>query len=152
MRTVPREEGFSLVEMIVVLAILSLAMVVSIPFVRGSGEALQLDAEARIVAARLREARTTAMLARRQGSVVIRFQPPGVSGPGQRPFYAFRSAKRLQVLTAKGLVTGDSAEFLFMADGGSTGGEIRLFSTGASRTLRIDWLTGAVEDLTEIKP
>ena len=142
-------DGFTLVEMMAVLAILSITVLISIPFVHGPGDGLALDAEARIIASRLREARDTAMLRREATTVVVQFKPAGISGPGLRPLHQVSAPFTLHVETARGLLSDEKAAFRFTSDGGSTGGDIVLAARGSSRTVRVNWLTGAVTIMAE---
>lgn len=137
-------QGFTLLEMLVVLAIMSLVLVISIPFVSGSDAALRLEADSRIVMSRLREARELALLTRRPQTVRLQMKTLDVLGPAARPVQHLAGTRSLIVVTAKGLVDGAEAALVFYEDGGATGGQIELINDEARYRLSINWLTGTV--------
>ncbi len=65
------ERGFTLVEMLVVLAIIAMFLGISTPFVAGFGKGLRLRASAREISSVLRIARSNAVTFRRDFSVVF---------------------------------------------------------------------------------
>src|SRR5436190_9347375 len=68
---VARDDGFTLVEMLVVLGLVALLLVVSLPHSFSSGEARKLDAVAQIIAAKLRETQTSSLSSNRERSLTL---------------------------------------------------------------------------------
>ncbi|WP_421695357.1 GspH/FimT family pseudopilin [Aestuariivirga sp.] len=135
--------GFTLVEMLVVLAILSMVLAVSLPLAIRGGKGGALQADARIVAAKLRQARETALMTRRPTTVLINLTPAGVADAGGS-ILALQAARRVTVVTAKGVSEDRRAAIVFEPNGSSTGGDIQLSGDGHSTRVQVDWLTGAI--------
>lgn len=135
-----RDLGFSLVELVVALAIVALALGLVLANLTPGRHAAGLRAAATEIRAALRAAHSAAITGNRE----IRFaiDPSGRSYilAGQR--YAFRLA---------GFGTGELAAegdgIVFYPTGGSSGGRIVLRSGSASRILEIDPATGRADDV-----
>lgn len=137
-------KGFTLLEMLVVLAIICIVVSISFPITRGLGRRAQLDEDTRLIAARLREGRDLALRQRLSQLVVVHLEEPGIGGPGSATGLTFPNVTRIRVTTAKGLVSGEKAVIQFFPDGGSTGGLVEIFDGDLARRIRVDWLTGSV--------
>jgi general secretion pathway protein H len=132
--------GFTLVEMLVVLAIMAMTVVLSLPFVRKSGDVRSLEAAAQVIAARLRQAQAESV-----GSNAERFFKIDLKNATLlEPKYALPSGTSLHIETAEGQITGDLATIRFFADGSTTGGKIILNKGDNKIELDINWLDGAV--------
>lgn len=133
------ERGFTLLELLVVLVVMSL-VIAAVPIVMSGGLAgLELKAAAREVADTLRHARGRAIAL--NDDVV--FAIDGATGR-----YAVTPGGRGGVL-AEGTevsVRPESAAgaVRFFPDGGSTGGRVTISRDGRRYELRIDWLTGQI--------
>jgi general secretion pathway protein H len=132
--------GFTLVEMLVVLAILAVTMVVSLPYARSSGEARALEASAHILAARLRETQSAAVSNNAERILIIDLPRAKII----KPPYSFPQGIVLHIETTENQIVLDKASIRFFADGGSTGGKITLSNGGSKFEVAINWLTGAV--------
>lgn len=142
-RKVRRMRGFTLVEMLVVLAILGVTLAISLPYAARGGAGFKLRADARLLASKLREARERALSTRRPASVEILLDPPGLSLAGEPPL-RFAAAKQVTVVSARGVGEGDHPVILFEPTGGATGGLVQLTSGSRRINLRVGWLTGAI--------
>ena len=115
------EEGFTLVEMLVVLAILALTTTFAVPLLSGGSEGLRLDMASSELAAALRVTRSAAITRNVQMALMIdvdrrTFRSTVVS---ERPFAPNIEAK---LTFASGLHSGPSdGGFQFFPDGSSTG-------------------------------
>lgn len=140
----PRSNGFTLVELLVCLAIASVLAVMSLPYVAGGAGRMRLESEARGVAALLRGARERA-LAERQ-PIAVRIDPAtrSVTVDGGRSSYRLSASEQLGLLADDGGAKGFVAAIVFAPDGGSSGGLLVMKAGGHQLTLDVDWLTGAV--------
>jgi len=127
----PAQRGFTLIEMIVVLVVVSL--LVGLVLARGPAhsQALDLDATARRVVGTLRVSQARAIADERP--VFVRFGSNAVRLDGDVPM-----ALPTHV-TAAGSVAVD-----FTPDGGSSGGSIILQAGHRRVTIVVDWLTGHI--------
>jgi general secretion pathway protein H len=140
----PASSGFTLLELLVVLAILAFALVLVIGYKPPWSGRFELDTLASELASQLRAVRSEAIahdrpaalqfdVARqryRAGSAAARQLPAGVS---------------IQLLTVAGEQRGAAAgDIRFNPDGSSTGGRIVLAQGKLRVAVGIDWLTGRV--------
>ena len=135
-----REDGFTLIEMLVVLAILAATLAVSLPYVKSSGDGLELEAVAQTVAARLQQTHATAVQTNSEQMFKVDLQ----HGVLLEPNYQLPNQTILQIETAAGFVDQNIGAIRFFADGGSTGGKIILTKNKQHFEIAINWLDGAV--------
>lgn len=126
--------GFTLLEMLVVMAILALATTLFVPLVGGHGGRVSAEAGARTMAAALGRARSQAIA----GNVEARHL-----------IDAERQAKdglKVTLTIAGSEVDGEGRGAIrFYPDGSSSGGSV-LFDDGAKTvTVAVDWLTGGID-------
>jgi general secretion pathway protein H len=131
--------GFTLLEMLVVLAILGLLMAVAMPRTGGKTSAI---AAAKLLAADLARARAEAESANRDVVVVIDVQARAWSGAGRTG--TLPKHLRLELTAAETeRLDRDKAGIRFYAEGGASGG--RVVVLGATKAVvEVDWLTGGV--------
>jgi prepilin-type N-terminal cleavage/methylation domain-containing protein len=129
-----RTAGFTLLETIVVLAILGLALTVTAGFIARPGTAGLLNAASSRVADAMRLARVRAMSENR--AVPFEVSPDG---------HGFRiGAGWMPLGPSITLTMPGSATIVFGADGGSSGGMLSVKAAGGERLVQVDWLTGRV--------
>jgi general secretion pathway protein H len=124
--------GFTLIEMIVAIAILGLALSVVVGFAPRRHGRLELDNAANGLAETLRLARAGA-IAR---STPVLFAPTR-DGGGYAVDGVVRRLPPSVVLTAAPAIR-------FAPDGSASGGTLRLANGSGTQELRVDWLTGQV--------
>lgn len=135
--------GFSLVEMLVVLAILALAAGISLPSIRGIVPTYRLNAAAEAVAGEITLLRTEAVRTGRATRLV--FDPETSRFVSSRRGAPALSMAGWHVLVEGG--TGSRAgpgEIRFLPDGGGSGGRITLTGSAGSRILTVSRATGAI--------
>ncbi len=138
-----REQGFTLLELLVVLGILALASVFVAPLVSRHSPDLALAATARKLANDMRMARASAIRRNVQRTLTIdlkqrRFWVDGVTAASTiAPGIAvdFVTLRNEQMSSGRGRVR-------FFPDGSSTGGNVILSAGGRSVAVDLDWMTG----------
>ncbi len=144
--TLPREAGFTLIEMIVVLAVLGL--VAGLVLARGAPRSagLEMRAATGAVAQAMRVARTEAIMSNRPVTVV--FDPrAGTLRVGARTPRSLPAGTAITVVTTADLVgagAGAPAGIAFQPDGSSSGGRVELARGARHARVGVDWLTGRV--------
>lgn len=142
------DAGFSLLEIMVALAILALAVtLVGVAFGRSS-VGIRFDAAAQELALNLREAQARALRSGKDIALVMdvdtRLYRLQEDPPVQLP-----EGVTLNVVSAGEVMASSRQPVIsFSPDGGSTGGSITLSLEDRSTTISIDWLTGAVTTAT----
>lgn len=144
-RHLNREAGFSLLELLAVVVIVAIAAT-SVLSWRGSGSArVSIQAEAALVAVRLREARAMAI---RNGRSTLVMIDTG-SGRVDAPTGSVRIGKGEDTaITATTAASEQRSEKLvgvrFFPNGSSTGATLRFMRGRHSAEVRVNWLTGRV--------
>jgi general secretion pathway protein H len=137
--------GFTLLEILIVLAILGLAIALAVPVIGRTTPSLELRTTARSVAAALREARGLAIADNREVVVTVdldnRLLSAGVAGN------AVRLGRNLGVslfTAAEEVVDAGTGSIRFFPDGTSTGGRVRVFLGDRKYDVVVNWITGGV--------
>jgi prepilin-type N-terminal cleavage/methylation domain-containing protein len=125
--------GYSLVELLVVLAIMALVVLVAIPAASSTVERMTLSADARTLTTELRALRTTAL--DRQTDIVL---TAGVEGlvPSQGEAIQLSSGTIVEIAQA-----GSESAFVLRWDG-TASGALTLRRGNASLRVEVDRLTG----------
>ena len=137
--------GFTLLELLVVLAIIGLVLAIVPPnLMKGSG-AQALKADTRLVVSGLQYARTRAISLNVPVALVIDSQTKRLSIDGKQQIGNLSASTELSALNCQRVwQTGAETAIHFLPDGGSTGGEILLSYHETRYRLSVNWLTGAV--------
>jgi general secretion pathway protein H len=137
-------EGFTLVEMLVVLAIIAAVAVVALPYAGNSGASRKLDALAAAIASGLRAAQAQALAKNRIATVTIDLKERTITTSAEQKSIIIPAEASLRIITAQNDVAQDRAVMRFFPEGGSTGGKIETSMKKDVRTIAVNWLTGAV--------
>jgi general secretion pathway protein H len=136
--------GFTLVELLVVLAILALALGIAVPFL-GGGAGPRIDTLAREIAAELRAVRGEAIVSNREAVLFVDPAGPSLRRGNQGEPELLPRAVALAVTAARSETTAEGlAGIRFFPDGSSTGGTVALERDGRRIEVRVDWLSGRV--------
>ena len=140
-----RDSGFTLLELIVVLAIGAAIYVVMLSGPIGKASAADLKAAARTLASGLRQAQTAAMATRRDAVLTIDVESKEfVTSVDPQPRKLPENLE-LKLYTAQSEVTSERrGSIRFYPDGSSTGGRITVASGERKYLVDVDWLTGRV--------
>lgn len=135
--------GFSLIELLVVFALIGLSLSVIGPRVGRSLDASRLQASVRALSATARQARSLARTEQREVTLTIDVLA--------RTYWLDDRRKHpIRPISTKISVTGAGSERLsenqlgirFFADGSATGGQIELSLANQLFSIEVDWLTG----------
>lgn len=136
--------GFSLLEVLLVVAILALASVLAAAAIRGGSPGLQLRSQAKEIAAQLRHTRAQAIATGQAQRFTLDPAAHAWTAPGDRDgeipedmSISFIGAREVQPREGEGAI-------VFFPDGASTGGRVRLGLRSAAWDVDVAWLTGEV--------
>jgi general secretion pathway protein H len=139
------ERGFTLLEIIIVLALGAIlyAVVLSAPL--GKASAADLKAAARTLASGLRQAQTTAMATRRDAALTIDVESREFVTTLDPTPRKLPDNLELKLYAAQSEVSSERrGSIRFYPDGSSTGGRITVASGERKYLVDVDWLTGRV--------
>lgn len=137
--------GFTLLEVLVVMALLAMVYALVPPMIRLGESATELKAAAREVAAALRKTRSQAIAGRREAVLTLDTEARTFSMAGENKPRRLPRPMRISVFTAQGEVAdAHRAAVRFYPDGSSTGGRVGLSLGKRTFLIDIDWLTGEV--------
>lgn len=117
------QAGFTLLEMLVTVAVMGIVLAVLAGFMRPHSHRLEMEAAARDVARAMRTARGTAIAGGTQVALVLPELPPWLTVSERAP----------------------RGGILFAPDGSSSGGQVLLSGQGQVAAVSTDWLTGRVD-------
>ncbi len=139
-----RQAGFTLLELLVTLAILGLALVLIAGYRQPWSRGLDLRNTAGAIAAGLRVARSEAIVRNRPVRFLIDFNSRRF-GSGPTPLGQLPPALQITLVTIAGEKRNDRVGGIrFDPDGSSTGGRIALADGRRTVAVMVDWLTGRV--------
>ena len=137
-----RSRGFTLVELLVVLVIVSLALALVGTSISRSISGAEMRNAARKVAASLRYTRTQAILTKSEKVFLVDTEKRTFRA-GDRAAEELPAGLNVELNTARSELTSESAGGIrFYPDGGSTGGNVRLEANGRVYQVNVTWLTG----------
>lgn len=133
--------GFTLLELLVVLAVISLLAGVSLPYLRFGG--IDARTAAQDLSASLAMARSRAMATHRPAVLVID-AGAGRFGLDGALDHDIPKGLALSWTVPPGQADGKRASIAFFPDGGSTGGRLVVSGRGRDAAIEIDWLAGSI--------
>lgn len=137
-----RDEGFTTIELLVVMGIAALALAFTVPMMRGSYEHASLRATATSLAAALRSARSEAIRSNRPQTLML--DPArGIYSTSldARP-HRLPAGIAVRVLGPVGAAPG-SGVIRFDADGSATAAIIDVSDGGRAARIEVQWQTGS---------
>jgi general secretion pathway protein H len=143
-----RNEGFTLLELLVVLAVIAMAAVIAIPPLGAGGDRAKARAAVRSVVSGLRATRSAALAGHADPRLVIDVNARTIRVPGEGRARQLPMELELGLTTARSELEGDGVGGVrFFADGSSTGARIRVGARSTLWLVDVDWLTGSVASL-----
>ncbi|WP_223212081.1 GspH/FimT family pseudopilin [Thiolapillus brandeum] len=143
-----RSRGFTLLELLLVMALAAILMVLVPPMISSALPGTQLKSAARELAAGLRYARTHALTSREEALLTLDAEQRHFKVSGRSRTYTIPDSVDISMLTAESETRGDRIGAIrFFPDGGSTGGRISLRHGERGFGVDVDWLTGKVRIL-----
>ncbi len=141
----PSTAGFTLLELVIALAILSLILAVVIPFVSlGTGRA-EIKASARAIASELRLARSEAISQARAQTLIFDLQRKRFGQDRDNLANRLPDDVEMTLLTAESeRLDQHQAGIRFFPNGSSTGGKVTIATDKLRFEVSVDWLTGKV--------
>ena len=140
-RRMGRRAGFTMLEMLVALAIFAMAAALAAQLLRPRSPRLRLESAARALCGVLRAARSRSIATNAAAVVTFDLDAKTYSSPvgglGRLPR---ETALRLSV--AHDEARGDAGAIRFFPDGGSTGGDVVMDLGGSRAEISVNWLTG----------
>lgn len=130
-----RDEGTTLIEALVVVAIIGLIAAIGFPALQKSLASLSWRQTVAVVTARLRQVRADALRADRPMAFVIAADGRGYSAPGGG---MVATPPGVELSSPSGKAIG------FYGDGSSSGGAVWISAAGRSTPVRVSAATGAV--------
>ncbi len=140
-----REAGVTLLEVLIVLAIMGLALVATAPLVSGSRAGFEVKAAGSLFVGAAREARELAIRLNRPVSLRLDVEAKQLSINGGEPLRLGSNELEIAFTTARSLALDeDTGSIIFFPDGSSTGGAVTLGRGAIKRAYEINWITGQV--------
>lgn len=137
--------GFTLLELVVALAIAALILTIALPNISRRPGRLELEETSRDIAAALRLTRSRA-IAQNQPVLFVAdvgqglYGPTGAGASGRVP----RGIHLSLYTTQEEAMDGTVGSIRFYPDGSSSGGGVALVEEGIRYEVLVDWLTGSV--------
>ncbi len=136
--------GYTLLELLVVLAITAALFAIAPPFFSSAVSSAELHAATRQMSAALRQARSSAVAARAPVAFILDLEQRRYQVEGLREV-ALPAALELTLTTAESELRGNGRGAIrFYADGSSSGGRITIATARASEAIDVVWLSGRV--------
>ena len=139
-----KSSGFTLLELLVVLAIMGLIAALVVGGRPGTSDTTDAKIGAELIASELRQARSRAVATGRPVGFVLDTATRRFGIDGLHP-QALPAGLRLALLTGRSDVLADDVgRIRFFPDGSSTGGRIAVESRSRKLVVGVDWLSGRV--------
>lgn len=136
------QRGFTLVELLVVLVIASLALALVGASISRNISGAEMRTAAYKVAASMRYTRTRAIIGKSEQVFLVDTEQRTYQAPN-RDVVTLPEGMNVELNTARSELTSETAGGIrFYPDGGSTGGNVRLEANERVYTVNVAWLTG----------
>lgn len=140
--------GFSLIELMVVMAIMTLIVAIVPPFIPGVMDSMNMKSAARELASELKLAQTQAIHSQRETVLSVDIDQHTFHRNGKRTHLNIPAEGYISLIIADSERQSDkSGSIRFYPDGSSTGGQVKLAYQQQLYLVDVHWLTGKVRIL-----
>jgi general secretion pathway protein H len=149
--SLPQNQGFTLLELIVVLFIVVLGFAAIGINLSSGNDSSELKVAARDMVSALRYARGLSLMSHQETTVTIDFEENSYTISGRDKVYNIPKTIDTTIHTGQNELTEGKGSIRFFPDGSSTGGWIKLERGKLAWRMDINWLTGQIElkDVTQ---
>lgn len=137
-------QGFTLLEMMLVLVIAAVLAAVAVPNMQPAIASMQLRAATQDVASALRHVRGQALQKGREAEFLLNVNRHFYRVAGRAKPYALPDSVKLSLFTADFLMEEGQGSIIFYPDGSASGGRVTLEGAGKTRLVDVNWLTGNI--------
>jgi general secretion pathway protein H len=138
------QAGFTLLELLVVLAVAALVAALIVPKLASRPGRLELASGARDVAVALRVARSRAVAQNQEASFVADTDERSFGSSGTESLRQLPRGVRLKLLTTSDQTAGARGSIRFYPDGSSSGGGVVVTDGALRYEVLVNWLDGGV--------
>lgn len=140
-----RCKGFTLVELLVVMVIATLAVALVLPGFANARTGMELKSGTRQLSSALRYARGQAIAKHREVAVILDVEDRSYQFSNEQRKHNLSPSLNFKLLTSEGEILDDqSGAIRFFPDGSSSGGQITLQANNSHHEINVNWLTGRV--------
>ena len=141
-------KAYSLIELLVVLAILSLIITITTPFLPNVIASSNVKTATRELASNLKQAQSLAINKQTETTVSLNIEQHNYMLGDKKTKLKLPDAANLSLITARSEQLSDVEGIIrFFPDGSSTGGQIKLSYINQEYIIDVHWLTGKVRIL-----
>jgi general secretion pathway protein H len=137
-------QGFTLFELLVVLAIIGIVLAVGAPALHRMVPGVQLKSGAETVATALREARGLAIGSNSEVTLVVDLDARALRIGGGAPVQLAVGFDITLLTATREVIDAGAGQIRFYPDGTTTGGRITLIRGNVRYHVVVDWLTGRI--------
>jgi len=141
-----KRQGFTLLELLVVLGITALLLAIVPPFLPNVMDTMEVRTAIRDLSAALRQARGKAIASRASVPLSIDVEKKSFELAGLTRHLPLPPEAKIGLISAQSEQIGESSGAIrFYPDGSATGGRINLEYRDTNYVIDVSWLTGAVK-------
>ena len=140
--------GFTLLELLVALAILGLSLTLVPPIMGNAIERSRLKSATRQIAAGLKYSRSKAIVSQQEVAFTLDVEKKTYTVQDRKKQLSLPEKAKLKLITAKSEQLSEAKGMIrFFPDGSSTGGQVALNDAALEYRVDVNWLTGKVSIL-----